>query len=843
MHLHTLFKYWMYRLFAPGVVLRGTYDAFRDLLTLDSRSHELMADLEDLYYQGKKEDFCRISARYEALSASVGGMVENLERMAPGSFVTLREYFLKFDFYSRFLLAPPALHFGPPFVLDLTDTAARPELVGAKSANLAEIATSLHLPVPSGFVITVNSFQYLLEYNDLRSRINELLAQIDLAIPDTLTQISKELTVLIKNAEIPPDIDDAILAAYTTLSTTQEDIQVAVRSSGVGEDGECSFAGQYTTVLAVQKENIIPTYLTVLASKYTPEALAYRIHCGLSDEEAPMAVLVLEMVDALASGVVYTIDPSGRDTSNLFIHTVRGQGEALVSGQVIPEVLAVNREEITLHILVLQDTETPTQTRMLTDAQTTNLADNALQIEAYFGTPQDIEWTLTTAGNILFLQSRPLQSHAAPVPKQSAEILEIKDEPLLRGGAMAAWGQACGQTFCVDAGHPVEQVPAGAILVIRETLPSSVQVLNRVSGVLAELGSMAGHFSTVCREFGVPLLCGLGPKIEAIQHGQTITMDAAGRVVYRGDLLPHLATVPRHESQKQLPFYRKLRKLLDHITPLHLVDAGQGWPSVARARDGERATPKAKGFTPESCRSLHDIIRFAHEQAVRTMFSLGDRLGARSHSRKKLLSELPFAIFVVDVGGGLAPSAAGEENIKEDQIHSTPFRALWTGLTHPPIEWQERTHFDWKHFGEMTMADGIASTEAPEFASYAVLGADYVNLNMRFGYHFTLVDCICGEDSTTNYCHFRFAGGGADFSGRLLRLDFIRTLLKDAGFQVETRGDLLDARVSSLSSPEMQVHLITLGRLLGATKLMDMTLHDTQDVQHSLQDFLAGTSK
>ena len=102
---------------------------------------------------------------------------------------------------------------------------------------------------------------------------------------------------------------------------------------------------------------------------------------------------------------------------------------------------------------------------------------------------------------------------------------------------------------------------------------------------------------------------------------------------------------------------------------------------------------------------------------------------------------------------------------------------------------------------------------------------------------------LCGEDSTTNYCHFRFAGGGADFSGRLLRLDFIRTLLKDAGFQVETRGDLLDARVSALSSPEMQVHLTTLGRLLGATKLMDMTLHDTQDVQHSLQDFLAGTSK
>ena len=822
MHLHTLFKYWTYRLFAPGVVLRGTYDAFRELLALDSRSHELMADLEDLYYQGKKEDFCRITARYEALSTSVGGMVESLERMTPGSFVTLREYFRKFDFYSRFLLAPPALHFGPPFVLGLTDTSARPELAGAKSANLAELATALHLPVPSGFVITVNSFQYLLEYNDLRSRINALLAQIDLATPDSLTRISKKLTALIKNAEIPPDIDEAILAAHTILLADRtDDIRVAVRSSAVGEDGECSFAGQYASVLQVHKKNLLSSYLTVLASKYTPEALAYRIHCGLSDEETPMAVLVVEMVAAVASGVIYTIDPAGRDTTHLFIHAVQGLGDALVSGRVIPEILAISRKDSALPRPEMHDKGRSTP-NILTDEQATDLAGHALQIETHFGTPQDIEWTLAENGEILFLQSRPLQSitQTAGVSNKPTQIIA---EPLFQGGTMAAWGQAAGPVYCVDAGHPVEQVPAGAILVIKETLPSYVQILNRVSGVLAELGSVAGHFSTVCREFGIPLLCGISPGIEAIGQGQIITMDAAGKVVYQGDLLPRLVAAPRHESQQQLPFYRKLRQLLDHITPLHLMN------------------PQAKEFVPESCRSLHDIIRFTHEQAVRTMFSLGDRLGTRSRSRKKLLSELPFAIFVVDVGGGLTPAAAGEESIREDQISSTPFRALWTGLTHPSIQWQERAHFDWKHFGEMTMADGFASTESPEFASYAVLGADYVNLTMRFGYHFTLVDVVCGEDSSTNYCQFRFAGGGADFSGRLLRLDFISTLLKDAGFQVEIRGDLLDARVSALSSPEIQMHLVTLGRLLGATKLMDMTLHDQQDVQHTLQDFLAAT--
>lgn len=834
MFVNTLFKYWTYRFFAPGVILRETYDAFRELLVLDSRSHELMAELEDVYYQGKKEDFCRIAARYDALSTSVGGMVQCLERMAPSSFVTLREYYRKFDFYARFLLAPPTLRFGPPFVLQLNDPAVIADLAGGKGATLAELATSLELSIPPGFIITTNSFHYLLEYNDLRTAINKVLAEIDLSSPDTLAQGSKELMGLISQAEIPPDIHDAIVAAHADLPAIHrtDNSRYAVRSSAVNEDGECSFAGQYTTVLDVPGKDLLSAYLTVLASKYTPEALAYRIHSGLSDDETPMAVLVLEMVDAEASGVIYTIDPADRtqqDTSRLYIHAVHGQGEALVSGKVVPEVLIVNKEEPASFHKDPASPAAPSQAPLLTAAQTTQLADAALQIEKHLEAPQDIEWALTGSGNILFLQSRPLHPQvmtpAANAPEASAAINPIQEPPLLQGGTKAARGQACGPAYCVDAGHPVEEMPAGSILVVRETPPSYVQVLDRTRGVLAGLGSVAGHFSTVCREFGIPLLCGLDTGIQAVEHGRVITMDADNMVVYSGDLMPRLATIPLHESQSHLPFYRKLRKLLDTVSPLHLIN------------------PQAREFAPESCRSLHDIIRFSHEQAVRTMFSLGDRLGNRNRNRKKLLSDLPFDIFVVDVGGGLHPDAAREESVNLEQITSVPFRALWAGLTHPSVQWQDRMHFDWKHFGDLTMADGIANSESSEFASYAVLGSDYVNLIMRFGYHFTLVDVLCAQDIPNNYCQFRFAGGGADFSGRLLRLDFISTLLKEDGFQVVTKGDLLDARISALPIPEMKEHLLVLGRLLGVTKLMDMALHDKEEVRGYVQEFLETTKK
>ncbi len=829
MLLNTLFRYWTYRLFAPGVVLRQTYEAFRELLVHDSRCHELMADLEALYYQGIREDFCRIAERYGKLAESVEGMVSCLERMAPASHVTLREYYRKFDFYSRLLLAPPAVDFGPPFTLPLDGGGAtRPELAGTKAANLVSIAAGLQLPVPAGFVITVNSFNYLLEYNDLRGAINSLLAQLDPTAPGALGNISARLTGMIETAEIPPAVIEAIRSAQAALfGARAETVRMIARSSAVAEDGEISFAGQYASIPEVAIDSLPAAYLSVLASKYRPEALAYRIHSGFSDEETPMAVLVMEMVDAVAGGVIYTEQPDRPEERQIRIHSVRGQGEGLVSGRLVPEVAAVDRDSLTLLPPAQDENSTATGgPPLLSPGQAETLAGLALRIERHFGAPQDIEWAMPPDEGFVFLQSRPLATefeNAATPQNPGQEDIVPDCRILLQGGTTASPGQAGGPVWRVDRDHPVEEAPAGAILVVRETPPSLVRVLNRVAGVLAELGSVAGHFATVCREFGVPLLCGLGDGLVVLQHGQAVTMLAGRKVVCEGDDLPFSPAMPAYQSQSRLPYFRRLRRLLDGITPLALID------------------PVAENFVPEGCRSFHDIIRFCHEQAVRTMFSLGDRLGKPGRGRRRLQSELPFSIFIVDVGGGLHSDAAASDAVGVTEVASRPFIALWQGLTHPSVPWHDRPHFDWKDFGEAVMAGGISAVDSPEFASYAVLGADYVNLIMRFGYHFTLVDALAGSDSASNYCQFRFAGGGADFEGRLLRLQLIATLLERTGFTVESRGDLLDARLPACAAADMQAPLQTLGRLLGATRLMDMTLQDEADVKRYIEDFIAAS--
>ena len=354
---------------------------------------------------------------------------------------------------------------------------------------------------------------------------------------------------------------------------------------------------------------------------------------------------------------------------------------------------------------------------------------------------------------------------------------------------------------------------------LRETLPSAVRVLKQVRGVVAELGSVAGHFSTVCREFGVPLLLAVGSNIEEISQGEELSLFADIQELWQGDCLPPQKPVPLYELEAELPYFRRLHGLLDFVTPLNLLD------------------PESKDFVPESCRSLHDIIRFSHEQAVRTMFSLGDRGSGRSKGKRKLISDLPLDVFLLDVGGGLQVRDTGKEEVTVEEIRSTPFLALWQGLTHPSVEWGDRSHFDWKSFDEIALAGGSVSKNSSEFASFAVLGSNYVNLNMRFGYHFTLVDAMCDSDAAKNYCQLRFAGGGGDFSGRSLRIDFVETILKESGFQVTPKGDLLDARLQHMAAAELLQKLQLVGRLLGVTKLMDMRLKDEGMVHKQVQEF------
>ncbi len=841
MPVGAVFKHWSLRLFAPDRVLRQTYEAFKTLLSFDVRSHELMAEFEELFHEGRREDFARIRSRYRQLAEAILGMVTALEQMQPGQAGSLREYFNKYDFYIRLLLAPPEQFLIPPFVVD-HDTLVDAALVGQKSANLLLLKAAVQARVPAGFTITATTFALLVEHNGLRPAMDLLLASINPESSSNLEEISQALMTLVRRMEIPPQVGQAILAEYDRLAGVSAEVSpwVAVRSSALHEDGTHSFAGQYHSVLGVAREDLVTAYLEVLASKYTPQALLYRIYAGISDEEAAMAVLVLVMVDAVASGVVYTRDPAAsHGGESLLIHSIRGLGLPLVGGETVPDVYVFPPHSLTpspvrvgsqQHRLILRQGQLCEEPLAILDTavlsfgqeQAVRLAAIARELEILFGGPQDIEWALDSAQELYILQSRPLRIDAVPEPS-AIQLAPVEEQPLLTGAKRAAGGIGYGIVHHLDQTDPAATLPHGSVLVTRHISPSLVRFIGRLAAVICEQGSSTGHFATVCREFGVALLVDVAGATVLLPPGMEVTVDGYKGAVYAGKVVGLLAHQAEPGTLASSSFSRKLRAVLDYITPLHLVD------------------PTAATFRPQSCRSLHDIIRYAHETAVQTMFGLGDIASASSSHCRKLETDLPLDMYLLDVGGAFADNSEGK-SIGPEQLTAPPFLAIWQGLSHPEIDWKTHLHFDWKGFGDMALSGGVASGGSKDFASYAVVSPDYLNLNMRFGFHFTLVDCLCGAEPRANYCQLRFAGGGGDYQGRSTRLTLISSILRRLGFDVTIRGDLLDARVSGYPDGELCVLLSEVGRLLGMTKLLDMVLQEA-DVDHYAAQFFQGVGR
>jgi pyruvate,water dikinase len=835
-----LFKHWTAKLLSPGTFLRDNYASFKKLLEYDKRCHELIAELEDIYYNEKKVDLKQVERRYAELSAAVFSMMSSLTHMSPAAYDNLWAYFQKIDAYVHYIFTPLKRQTGALFTIPLNaiDIDDRP-MTGDKAFNLAMLSNNLDLRIPAGFVITTHAFHTFIDHNNLQTIIDEGLTRLDISSSESLQRFSTEITTLVADAVIPPVMAESIISSFAGLQKDKGGgVQVAMRSSATLEDSETSFAGQYQTELHVDRDSLLSAYKRIVASKYSPRALYYRINHGISDMDTPMAVLVLVMVDAVASGVVYTADPAQVSVRTMAVHSLWGLGELLVGGEVSPDSVYLSKEprphiierrlgdkfkEMTAGrqggVQIEDVDEKRRHSPALADAEVLELARIGLEVEELYGEPQDIEWCQDQDKSLYILQARPLRCEAEQPSHDLAVETEIAGPLIFQGGECASSGLASGRLFFLENYLQLNDVPAGSILVTQSTLPGYVKVIDRLEAIITERGSVAGHFASVAREFGLPAIVNAGPAIRQLQHGMDVTVCAHKKNIHQGLISLPPRQVPARTSKT--PFMRKFKYILNFVSPLTLIDT------------------TASSFSPEGCRSLHDIIRFCHEKGMQEMFATGAQWGTRINGAKKVISKIPMTIYVLDVGKGLADAARNMETISLAEIHCLAMHAVWAGLSHPDIDWSQQSHFDWQSFDNVALAGGIARENADAFASYAIISHDYLNLNLRFGYHFTVLDTLCGPDDNNNYIILRFAGGGGDFTGRTLRVIFLSRALINLGFHVESKGDLIDARLSHQGQDLIKDTLNMVGRLLGVTRLLDMSLKNEDMVEEYLADFFA----
>ena len=278
-----------------------------------------------------------------------------------------------------------------------------------------------HLPIPPTWVIPVSCFRRVARHNGC----------------EDLDGVEEDE---VRRWNLTPEVAEGLSGLIQRIGGA-----VAVRSSAPQEDGlQDSYAGQYETCLGVDAEGLEAAVKHCWASWFSMRATQYRKQAGASG--AGLALVIQPMIEPVVSGVLFSINPLNGSWREMSVEAVWGQCEGLVSGELSPHWYLVRRPKkaprplervlarVRLQVLqeqihplttqfVLEESgglrQIPVPTRKhhqptLRHSELFRLCRMGLKMERYFGTPQDVEWALTAAGEFVILQTRPITAQARP---------------------------------------------------------------------------------------------------------------------------------------------------------------------------------------------------------------------------------------------------------------------------------------------------------------------------------------------------------------------------------------------------------------------------------------------
>ncbi|MCG7328400.1 PEP/pyruvate-binding domain-containing protein [Achromobacter sp. ACRQX] len=264
------------------------------------------------------------------------------------------------------------------------------------------------------------------------------MAQFGVPVPDGFVLAAQASAGHRPGQDVPPAIMQALRQALHERGWL--DRPLALRSSAPQEDSAgASFAGIHLSCLNVRGPDAAEQALGLIwDSLWTPQAQAYRQRLGLPiDGATGMAVVVMPMIEAQASGIAFTIDPATGRRDEMVIHANWGLGESLVNGEADGDDYRLREDYLRQAWPVVsrrigakrhatqpaatgagtQLTDTPAARAaqaVLTDAQAETLGDiarDAARALDYSGAAYDLEWAWD-GDRFWIVQARPVTASA-----------------------------------------------------------------------------------------------------------------------------------------------------------------------------------------------------------------------------------------------------------------------------------------------------------------------------------------------------------------------------------------------------------------------------------------------
>jgi pyruvate,water dikinase len=271
------------------------------------------------------------------------------------------------------------------------------------------------------------------------------------------------------------------------------------------------------------------------ASVHGERDVAYRANSGV--DEAPVkAVIVQAMAPAGTGGVIFSVDPTGRDPRVAVLEASFGHTKAVVAGLVEPDTYVVARGSShllgvqlgskTIEIVATRQGEATIavdpsrqRTRALSPSEVADIARMAFAVERRMGTPQHIEWCYDGTPRLFVLQARPIQVQKPP--RSGARTTGA----VVAMGAGASSGVVTGPARVLSSADQADEVGLGDVLVVPNPSPEWLAVLDRAVGVVTDRGGLTGHLAVACRELGVPCVVRARTATVGIRSGDFVSVD------------------------------------------------------------------------------------------------------------------------------------------------------------------------------------------------------------------------------------------------------------------------------------------------------------------------------
>jgi pyruvate,water dikinase len=470
-------------------------------------------------------------------------------------------------------------------------------LVGGKNASLGEMYRNLvpkGVPIPNGFAITAHAYRHLLKASGAMDKIKGIMEGLDTHDMDNLMERGSRVRALIRNLEIPADLQGAIISAYRKLEETYgKNVDMAVRSSATAEDlPDASFAGQQETYLNIRGvEDLLDACQRCFASLFTNRAISYRQDKGFDHFSIALSIGVQKMVrsDLSASGVMFSIDTETGFKDAVFLTGAWGLGENVVQGAVNPDEWYIFKPTLkkgfkpiimkrvggkAIKMIYTTDAKAPTKNvavpeedrrrLVLSDEEVVSLARMACTIEEHYSThrgqftPMDIEWAKDgQTGELFIVQARPETVHSLK------DLAVLKKYVLLEKGETLVQGQSVGELIgqgpvqVIKSAQMIHTFRKGEVLVTDMTDPDWEPIMKIAAAIVTNRGGRTCHAAIVSRELGIPCIVGTGNATTRLTQGEDVTVDCSeGSIgsVYRG-LVPFevqetdLGTLPKPKTK------------------------------------------------------------------------------------------------------------------------------------------------------------------------------------------------------------------------------------------------------------------------------------------------------